>query len=154
MLLSQRQERIRFYKFMVVGAIGAIIDFGIMNLLTRGAHWSLLWAGTVSFICAVTSNFLWNRYWTYPDSRSRPLAQQWLMFVVVNAVGMLIRIPILHFLEPPLLTLVRDLPLQRLNSTFVAHNVTLGIAVAIVMLWNFFINRYWTYNDVDREATP
>ncbi|MEL7235325.1 MAG: hypothetical protein AAGK74_12565, partial [Chloroflexota bacterium] len=23
------------------------------------------------------------------------------------------------------------------------------VAVAFVMLWNFFANRYWTYNDVD-----
>jgi hypothetical protein len=23
------------------------------------------------------------------------------------------------------------------------------IAMVVVMLWNFFANRYWTYNDVD-----
>ena len=23
------------------------------------------------------------------------------------------------------------------------------IAIAVVMIWNFFINRYWTYNDID-----
>ena len=28
-------------------------------------------------------------------------------------------------------------------------NLTLALAVGIVMLWNFFVNRYWTYNDVD-----
>jgi putative flippase GtrA len=33
-----------------------------------------------------------------------------------------------------------------------AKNVTLAIAVGIVMLWNFFINRYWTYNDVSNEV--
>jgi putative flippase GtrA len=26
--------------------------------------------------------------------------------------------------------------------------MTLAVAVVIVMLWNFFVNRYWTYNDV------
>ena len=30
-----------------------------------------------------------------------------------------------------------------------ADNITLAIAVIIVMFWNFFANRYWTYNDVD-----
>jgi len=24
------------------------------------------------------------------------------------------------------------------------------VAVGVVMLWNFFVNRYWTYNDVDK----
>jgi putative flippase GtrA len=32
---------------------------------------------------------------------------------------------------------------------FLAKNLTLAVAVGIVMLWNFFVNRYWTYNDVD-----
>lgn len=149
LLLTQPQERIRFYKFMVVGAIGAVIDFGVMNLLTHVVHMPLTLAGTISFLCAVTSNFIWNRYWTYPDSRSRPLAQQWLMFVGVNTVGVLIRIPILHFLEPPLLLLVQKVAWQAIRPVLLARNLTLALAVGIVMLWNFFANRLWTYNDVD-----
>jgi putative flippase GtrA len=30
-----------------------------------------------------------------------------------------------------------------------AKNATLAIAIGIVMLWNYFVNRYWTYNDVE-----
>jgi putative flippase GtrA len=30
-----------------------------------------------------------------------------------------------------------------------AKNATILFAIGVVMLWNFFINRYWTYNDVD-----
>ena len=36
-----------------------------------------------------------------------------------------------------------------LSTEFMAKNLTLAIAVGIVMLWNFFVNRYWTYNDID-----
>ena len=32
-IITDRQERTRFLKFMVVGTIGAIVDFGILNLL-------------------------------------------------------------------------------------------------------------------------
>jgi putative flippase GtrA len=28
-------------------------------------------------------------------------------------------------------------------------NLALALAVGIVMFWNFFVNRYWTYSDVD-----
>ena len=28
-------------------------------------------------------------------------------------------------------------------------NATLAIAIGTAMLWNFFVNRYWTYNDVE-----
>ena len=149
-LLNNGKERQRFLKFAVVGVIGAVIDFGVMNLLTQTADMPLVTAGTISFICAVISNFIWNRYWTYPDSRSRPLARQLVMFFAVNIAGVAIRIPILHFVEPPLFNLLESMGVSGLLSPeFLAKNLTLALAVGIVMLWNFFVNRYWTYNDVD-----
>lgn len=150
MILTDRKERTRFLKFAAVGALGAVIDFGVMNLLTNLAHLRLVYAGSISFVCAVMSNFFWNRYWTYPESRSRHLLHQLGMFFVVNAAGIAIRIPILHFGEPPLLHLFeRLLNLHFDAAEFLAKNVTLAIAVGIVMLWNFFVNRYWTYNDIE-----
>ncbi|MFZ5908544.1 MAG: GtrA family protein [Chloroflexota bacterium] len=150
MILNNAKERERFLKFVVVGAIGALIDFGVMNLLTQTASISLVAAGTISFVCAVISNFLWNRYWTYPESRSRAVAHQLAMFFAVNLAGVGIRIPILHFVEPPLLRLLENLKLRLpLSADLIAKNATLALAVGIVMLWNFFVNRYWTYNDID-----
>jgi len=153
MILKDEKERKRFFKFALVGALGAAIDFGVMNLLSHGImELPLVTAGTISFICAVISNFTWNRIWTYPESRSRPLLNQLGMFFLVNAAGVLIRIPILHFAEPPLLEFVESaLNTPHLTAEFVAKNFTLAAAVGIVMMWNFFINRYWTYNDIDED---
>jgi putative flippase GtrA len=149
-ILTDPQERTRFLKFMAVGAFGALVDFGIANLLAHFFNMPLVYAGTISFTCAVISNFIWNRYWTYPDSRSRPLARQLMMFFAVNVAGIAIRIPILKFGEPPLLTFFQSANLaSSVTPEFLARNCTLAIAVGIVMLWNFFVNRYWTYNDVN-----
>lgn len=149
-ILTSPVERTRFLKFMAVGAFGALIDFGIANLLTHFLNFVLVLAGTISFSCAVLSNFIWNRYWTYPESRSRPLQHQLAMFALVNVAGIAIRIPILHFLEAPLRAFVSaNGILAVLTPEFIARNLTLAVAVGIVMLWNFFVNRYWTYNDVD-----
>ena len=148
-IMSRPAERTRFLKFMAVGAFGALVDFGIANLLSHFLQMQLVYAGTISFTCAVVSNFIWNRYWTYPESRSRRLSQQLGMFFLVNLAGVAIRIPILHFVEPPVLGLLRASALgMPLTPEFLARNVTLAIAVGIVLLWNFFANRYWTYNDV------
>ncbi len=152
MILTDNKERTRFLKFAVVGAFGAVIDFGVMNLLTHAANMKLVYAGTVSFLCAVISNFIWNRYWTYPESRSRHLLHQLGMFFLVNLAGIAIRVPILHFGEPPLLHVFEQSFGMGLNDAeFIAKNLTLAIAVGIVMLWNFFVNRYWTYNDVEES---
>ncbi len=153
MILKHRKERERFFKFAFVGAIGAAIDFGAMNLLAHFLDMPLVYAGTISFVCAVISNFVWNRLWTYPESRSRPLLNQLGMFFLVNLAGIAIRLPILNYVEPPLLRVFEKIFLSSYaTAEFYARNLTLAAAVGIVMLWNFFVNRYWTYNDIEVQA--
>ncbi len=150
MIFNDDKERIRFLKFAAVGAVGSALDFGVMNLLTRLLAWRLVYAGGVSFFCAVVNNFMGNRFWTYPESRSRHILHQLGMFAAVNAAGIAIRIPILHYVEPPMESAFRSMThLSSDTATFFAKNTTLAFAIGFVMIWNFFINRYWTYNDVD-----
>jgi putative flippase GtrA len=150
MILTQNKEQIRFLKFATVGTVGAMIDFGVMNLMTHLFDMKLVYAGTISFICAVISNFTLNRYWTYPDSRSRQILHQLGMFFIVNAAGIGIRLPILHFGEPLLTDAFhKTAHLYTTTAEFLAKNATLAFAIGLVMIWNFFINRYWTYNDIE-----
>ena len=150
MILSQDKERARFLKFAAVGAIGSVLDIGIANILTHALDMALVFAGSISFICAVFSNFTLNRYWTYPDSRSRPFMHQLGMFFLVNSMGIAIRIPILHFVEPFMAKEFESLVhLSPAVAESLAKNATLLLAIGVVMIWNFFVNRYWTYNDVD-----
>lgn len=149
-IISNPRERARFLKFATVGIIGAVIDFGLANILVYYFHASLVLAGTISFIAAIISNFIWNRFWTYPDSRGKGLMGQFGQFVIVSAAGLTIRVPILHWLEPLLKNLFLKLPfsIPLFRPDFITKNFTLATAVIVVMFWNFFINRYWTYNDV------
>ena len=150
MILLDNKERIRFLKFATVGALGSVVDIVIMNLLTQLFNLRLVYAGTLSLICAILSNFMLNRYWTYPDSRSRHFLHQLSMFFLVNLIGIAFRIPILHFIEPPMATAFKNLAhLSSTSAEIFAKNATIAFAIGIVMIWNFFINRYWTYNDIE-----
>ena len=149
-MVGLNKEWIRFYRFGIVGFVGAIVDFSVMNLLTKLFNLNLVLAGTISFICAVISNFIWNRLWTYPDSRSKKIEAQLIMFFIVNLIGIAIRVPILHYLEPAVSQiLVNNVDIPATLNQLISNNLTLAIAILIVMLWNFFANRYWTYNDVN-----
>jgi putative flippase GtrA len=150
--IADPRERTRFIRFAVVGTIGAVVDFGIFNLLSGVLSVQHVWASVFSFTAAIISNFTWNRYWTYPDSRSKSLARQLTEFSVVNITGLSIRTPLFAFLSTPLETLFARLPFLPfffITSEFLGHNGALAFAVLVVMLWNYFVNRYWTYNDVD-----
>ena len=168
------KEAERFFKFAVVGAIGFIVDFGLFNLLLSpmnallsegGALYDSLvglrlapeqvvllgpaFAGTISFIAAIMSNFLWNRYWTYPDSRSKSPRRQFVMFFLVSLAGILIRVPVITVLHPLFTRFLRTIAALEPIAARLGENMALAVSVVIVMFWNFFANRYWTYNDVD-----
>ena len=150
-IVINSRERNRFFRFAVVGIVGAVVDFGTFNLLTTFAGMTAVVASVISFIAAIINNFTWNRYWTYPDSRSKPIAQQLTQFSVVSIVGLIIRTPIIA-LFVPLFTQwfnsVSIFPIGFISAEFLANNLALAVAVIVVMFWNFFINRYWTYNDI------
>ncbi len=148
MIIGSTKERIRFFRFAIVGTIGAIVDFGVFNLLIRLGLPSIF-SSIISFILAVINNFVWNRYWTYPDSRSKPLSNQMVQFILVSVVGLGIRAVLFALLEKRLIALfgIWNITLP-LSPEFLGHNTTLTLAILIVLLWNFLANRYWTYNDI------
>ncbi|HKY83795.1 MAG TPA: GtrA family protein [Anaerolineales bacterium] len=152
-------ELTRFLKFSVVGTVGAVVDFGTFNLLHTRLAVPAVPASVLSFTAAVVSNFIWNRYWTYPDSRSKPIRRQAAQFTMVSLIGLAIRTPLFAFLLGPCTRLAAgllDLPAlsgSALQASTLGGNLALAAAVVVVLFWNFFANRYWTYADVD-AATP
>lgn len=143
-------ERTRFFKFCFVGIFGAVVDFGVMNLLLHLTGVSSTAASSVSFTAAVISNFIWNRYWTYPDSRNKPIARQLGQFFIVSIIGLGIRFLLFQTIDKPIISLVeKTIPADFfMKPNILGHNITLVISILIVLIWNFFANRFWTYNDV------
>ncbi|MDY6873427.1 MAG: GtrA family protein [Chloroflexota bacterium] len=151
-IFTNKQERKRFVKFAFVGVTGTIVDFGLMNLFSFVFKVPLIWAQAVSFSIAVVNNFLWNRFWTYPDSRSKAAHFQLIQFALINVVGIAVRTPLIPLLNTNILKILAswDLSLP-LRNEVISQNVALAISVGVVMLWNFFANRYWTYSDVSKD---
>ena len=130
------KELIRFIRFAIVGAVGMIVDLSILNALVRLAGWPLLYANSVSFAAAVLNNFTWNRIWTFPESRSRPIRTQLPQFALVNLIGLAINnivlLTVYHLIRPWIPT-----PWN--------YNLAKIFAIGVVLFWNFGANRLWTY---------
>ena len=148
-LITNKQERIRFLKFAMVGVTGTVVDFGILNLLRMLFDIPLVWAQAISFTCAVINNFLWNRYWTYPESRSKGAPKQLFQFLIISIVGILIRTPLIPWLDGVIFSFLenKDIPLP-LSNGIISQNLALASSIIIITFWNFFANRYWTYGNV------
>lgn len=153
------KETTRFLKFLVVGGIGAVVDFGTLNLLNYFTGMPFIFRQAISFTLAVFNNFMWNRYWTYPDSRSKPLGKQLMQFFLINGIGIIIRTLIIPLTKQALNTILQPLfggvrlPFSEfLTVDVIAENLSVVVVIFIILLWNFFANRYWTYNDVDKKG--
>lgn len=152
-----------FLRFAVVGASGAVIDLGLVFILQQTIlpPENELWAGvaaTIAATCAVLSNFFWTRYWVYPNSRGRSMRRQLAMFAVVSVAGLIFRFiwvaatafPVGHavtpLLEPFIHSVSGSFVINEHTEARIGTIVTQMFAMVVVMLWNFYANRRWTFN--------
>lgn len=141
---SNRKEVKRFVKFAIVGLLGSITDFAVLNLLVQVAGFPLALANTCSFIVAVMQNFALNRIWTFPESRERHASGQLLQFAMVSVVGYGLN-------QLVFLTLAHSWDFFWIShfgpetGFIISYNVAKLFAIGVVLFWNFTANRLWTY---------
>jgi putative flippase GtrA len=58
-----------WFKFNVVGAIGAAVQFLVLVALVRMLRFHYLWATAFSVEVAIIHNFCWHWAWTWADRR-------------------------------------------------------------------------------------
>ena len=145
---ANRREVKRFLKFATVGAAGSITDFVVLNVLIQVFGVSLFIGNAVSFTAAVCQNFTLNRLWTFPESRQRNAGRQLFQFTIVSIVGLTINqfvfLGVHRVLEPYWGQLIAD---PQLAFT-VSYNFAKLMAIGVVLFWNFFANRIWTYRGI------
>jgi len=134
------KEFVRFLKFATVGMIGMVVDLTVLNVMHKVFGLPLLVANTISFTTAVISNFTWNRVWTFPESRVRPIGPQLGKFTLVNVIGLAINNLVLWLAFQVTQQIVPD-PWD--------YNLAKVLAIGVVLFWNYFVNRAWTYKGIE-----
>ncbi len=141
----RRREAKRFAKFATVGALGAVTDFTVLNLLVQVVGLLPIVANAFSFTAAVLQNFTLNRRWTFPESRSRDARRQLVQFATVSVMGLGLNTLVFgfvdHLLQPYWIGLTGSPELGFLLS----YNFAKLFAIGVVLFWNFSANRLWTY---------
>lgn len=52
-------------KFIVVGIVNFLVDYGVLSLLSEVFGWPLVLSNIISYSCGVINSFLLNRFWTF-----------------------------------------------------------------------------------------
>jgi len=114
----------------------------------------------IAFTLAIISNFTWNRFWTYPKSRGGSAKRQLVQFTIISAIGGVLRtkwialayLPLGVLLMPTVLPVIEvfrpDYIPSHVAEAKLGTMVAQFIGVIVVLFWNFFANRLWTYRHV------
>ncbi len=153
----------QFLKFATVGAMNTAIDWSLGFLLlfhtgiphalgtplARALQIPVSWFGQsvrpesatvwvakiLSSGTATINSFIWNRRWTFRIREKRARARQFAKFVTVNIIGMTLNATITTLLVRPFLP----------NPPKLVFMFAQATATGIVLFWNFFANKYWTF---------
>ncbi len=163
-LVSSLPPSVRqFLKFCTVGAFNTALDWGLALFLTYRTPIPRLLGGwlaqtlgvfgfalrpetlavfvtkVISSGTATCNSFIWNRRWTFRIRGKQERMSQFARFVTVNIIGMLLNSTITTLIVRPFLPPPPHKPHPLLFMGAQAF------ATLMVLFWNFFANKYWTF---------
>lgn len=135
----------QFAKFAAVGTLNSFIDFGVLNFLifltniAFGFWYSIFKA--ISFICATTNSYFWNRYWTF-EVRERPQISEAAKFYSIAIVGGLVNVSVASFI-------VNGVARPEFISVNLWANIGALCGIFSALLWNFIGYKFFVFKKKD-----
>jgi putative flippase GtrA len=124
-----------FLRFCLVGASGYAVNLAVYSaLLTVGLHYQV--AATVAFVVAASSNYVWNRVWTFGSRQARILGQS-LRALIVSALSLG----------------ANQLFLVALVAAGAGHLPAQAVAIVLVTPFSFVANKLWAFAGDSRGGT-
>jgi len=119
----------QLFKFGLVGGSGYLVNLAVFAVLSGnlGMHHAIAAIG--AFCVAVSSNFFWNRHWTFRAGHGHAGFQA-ARFFAVSGGALLINLVVLE-------ALIAGAGMGDLSAQ--------SIAVAVAMPFNFLGNKLWTF---------
>jgi dolichol-phosphate mannosyltransferase len=127
-IFSQAYFR-HFIKFGVVGAIGVVVNEGVLYLFQSAGVYYLI-AGAAAIEISILSNFVLNDLWTFKDRRSGNAASRLVKFNLLMLAGLALNLAVLYA------------GVDYLGITVLVANL-LGIAAAFFLRYALSVKYAW-----------
>lgn len=132
----------QFSRFVLVGLLNTVVDFGVLNLLifitgiASGFYYSIF--KTCSAILAMTNSFLWNKLWTFGKRDATYSKEELPRFLIVTISGAAINIGIASLV-------VNIVGAPAGFDPKLWANIGAGIATVVGFLWNFLGYKFFAF---------
>lgn len=136
---SNLDLRTQLFRFVVTGGLSAIVDFGLLLILTHlGLHDTP--AKACSFIAGTTTAYLINRRWTF---RAEPSKRRFAAVVALYAVTFALQVGLYSLLFHLLSGHLEPTPVR-----FICFVIAQGVATTV----NFIVQRAVIFKIVEEDA--
>lgn len=129
-------------KFGIVGVIAFVIDYAALFVLVQFLHMDSIAAATISFIISVIFNYVASMKYVFVGRTDQSKTQQFVIFVVLSAIGLGINDGIMWVLNKVLIDFI---------PTYY-YMFSKIVATAVVMVWNFITRKIFLEEKDKTEA--
>jgi putative flippase GtrA len=119
------------FKFLVIGAIGTVVTFGVANGLHSIGKYKAI---TIATILATVVTYLGNRYWTFKGRQGQGTTRESIIFFILNGIGLLIYYGCIGLTD-----------LAGLGSSKLWYNMALIVGTGLGTLFRFWSYRKWVW---------
>ncbi len=120
----------KFLKFGIVGFSGVFVDFGFTYVCKEWIKIPKYIANAIGFSIAATSNYLFNRIWTF-HSQNPEMLMEFSQFFGISLIGLGIN------------TLILWILVSKYKKHFYLSKL---FAIGVVTIWNFLANYFITFH--------
>lgn len=129
MLPEYTQLLLKLIKYGAVGVCGVGVDFGLTYVAKEKLKLNPYVANAIGFSVATGTNFFLNRMWTF-RSQDPAIWSQFSFFALAAVIGLGLNTLLLRWLH------------QRWKVPFYVAKLA---STAVVVIWNFVINAFYTF---------
>ncbi len=126
----QRLDKFEFIKFAMVGASGAVLNIAVLYVLTEYFHVYYMISSVFSFAAAATSNYIWNKKWTFGESLRVSFLKKYRRFFAVSVIALSVNMVFLYIF----------------TAIFgIYYILSQALAIGAAFLVNFSGNKIWVF---------
>jgi dolichol-phosphate mannosyltransferase len=138
-LITSGRTGNQFLRFSLVGSSGVLVNLAVYTGAIYILSWHYLTAATLSFLVAMTNNFILNRYWTFKSHQTgrSGAGGQYFRYFVVTLFGYLVNMALL-------LVFIDGLHWQEVLSQL--------LAIMVTTMTNFLGSKLWAFKTTPPSA--
>ena len=129
--------------FVIVGAIGFLIDASCLTVLMTGFGFDPYGARAISFTLAVTTTWYMNRRWVFDRTAVQMSGREYTSYLVVQIIGAVINLSIF-------VAVIEFFPILEKMPV-----IPLALGAAIALIFNFGASSRYVFTEPsDQQAGP